>query len=153
MTRRTLILAAMLAAIGHMAAAEAIIARHTIRSRAMITEDDIEIVPEWIAGAISDPDKAIGMEARVVLYSGRPIRPEDLQPAALVERNQIVALIYRNNGLSILTEGRSLSRASAGERVRAMNLASRSTVTGVVTPSGQIVVGPSGLEFETMEQE
>jgi flagella basal body P-ring formation protein FlgA len=144
MTGKLLLLAGMLLATAHLAAAETLIARHTIRSRAVLSEDDIDVVPEWIAGALSNPDDAVGLEARVVLYSGRPIRAEDLQPPALVERNQIVTLVYQKNGLSILTEGRSLARASQGERIRAMNLASRSTVTGTVTSSGQVVVGPPG---------
>ena len=59
---------------------------------------------------------------------------------ALVERNQIVELIFARNGLHIVTEGRALDRAGAGERVRVMNLSSRSTLFGTVTASGTVSV-------------
>jgi flagellar basal body P-ring formation protein FlgA len=60
---------------------------------------------------------------------------------ALVNRNQVVPLIYAQGNLTIVAEGRSLDRAGLGEMVRAMNLASRTTVSGIVTESGAIRVG------------
>jgi len=79
----------------------------------------------------------------VVLYAGRPIRPGDVGPPALIERNQIVTLHYRSGPLTIAAEARALGRAAAGEEVRVMNLASRSTVTGTVTETGGVVIrGP-----------
>jgi flagella basal body P-ring formation protein FlgA len=80
------------------------------------------------------------MEARVALYPGRPVQAHHVQPPTLIERNQIVPLVYAHGGLQILTEGRALSRAGAGEYVRVMNLVSRATVTGRVTADGQIEV-------------
>ncbi|HAW49029.1 MAG TPA: flagella basal body P-ring formation protein FlgA, partial [Roseovarius sp.] len=82
----------------------------------------------------------IGQEARVALYEGRPVRPGDVGPPAVIERNQVVPLIYLRGGLEIMTEGRSLDRAGIGDHVRVMNLASRATVSGRVTASGRILV-------------
>ena len=62
-----------------------------------------------------------------------------------MERNQIVSLHYRRGGLQIATEGRTLERAGKGEAVKAMNLASRTIVTGTVLASGQVVVTPQSL--------
>ncbi|MEM9126779.1 MAG: flagella basal body P-ring formation protein FlgA, partial [Pseudomonadota bacterium] len=42
--------------------------------------------------------------------------------------------------LSITTEGRALGRGAAGDRIRVMNLSSRTTVTGLIRPDGQIEV-------------
>ena len=70
----------------------------------------------------------------------RPVRPGDVGPPAIVERNQVVPLTYLNGGLAIRTEGRVLDRAAAGEAVRVMNLASRTTVTGVVRADGSVEV-------------
>lgn len=121
--------------------AETVVARQTVRSKAVLTASDISVLPEDVAGAISDPGLVVGMEARVVLYAGRPIKPEDIGRPALIERNQLVTLVYNQGGLKISTEGRSLARAAAGERVRAMNLASKSTVIGLVDGAGRIIVG------------
>jgi flagella basal body P-ring formation protein FlgA len=87
------------------------------------------------------PVLAVGMEARVAIYAGRPVRAQDLGAPALVERNQLVPLIYLSGGLAISTEGRALARGAAGEVIRVMNLSSRNTVNGRVGPDGAIYVG------------
>jgi flagella basal body P-ring formation protein FlgA len=48
---------------------------------------------------------------------------------------------YASGGLHIITEGRTLDRAAAGELVRVMNLASKQTVTGTVAEDGSVEVG------------
>ena len=53
----------------------------------------------------------------------------------------MVRMSYSSGPLQIVTEGRALDRAAAGEPVRVMNLASRQTVTGTVAPDGSIEVG------------
>ncbi len=126
--------------IGAPAAADTILAARTIRAQTLITAQDLVVKNVDVIGAISDPALIVGKEARVALYAGRPIRPGDVGPPALVERNQIIALIYDKSGLSITAEGRSLSRAGPGEMVRVMNMSSRITVTGQVLPDGRVFV-------------
>ncbi|MFV2035181.1 MAG: flagellar basal body P-ring formation chaperone FlgA [Halocynthiibacter sp.] len=99
---------------------------------------DVDIV---IAGTLHFPQQAIGLEALVVLYAGRPIRANDVGPAAVIERNQIVTLIYQQGALIIATEARALGRAGPGDRLRVMNLASRSTVSGRVGVNGSVYAG------------
>ena len=92
-------------------------------------------------GAVGAIELAVGQEAKVALYPGRPILESQLGAPALVERNAVVRMIYADGPLRIVTEGRALDRAAAGEAVRVMNLASRQTVTGTVAPDGSIEVG------------
>lgn len=106
----------------------------------MLTEQDFTLVAAEIPGAVTDPALAIGLEARITLYAGRPIAASDIGPPALVDRNQTVSLIFRSGGLSILTEGRALERGAAGEVIRVMNLTSRATVSGTITPDGSVIV-------------
>ncbi|WP_116133239.1 flagellar basal body P-ring formation chaperone FlgA [Tropicimonas sp. IMCC34043] len=149
--RRSVLVAALMATVSGAAAADTLVARATIRSRAILGPEDVAFSAEASPGALTDPAEAIGMEARVVIYAGRPIRAEDLQQPALIERNQIVSLVYLRGGLSILTDGRSLDRAAIGETVRVINLASHTTVTGTVDPDGQVIVGLSGAFASNME--
>lgn len=123
--------------------AETLVASRTIRSQAVLGPADVALIAAEVPGALDRPEAAIGLEARVMLYAGRPIRAADLGPPALVERNQIVLLEYRNGTLSLTAEGRALGRAGAGEAVRVMNLASRGTVRGVVAEDGRVRVGPA----------
>ncbi|MFN4159276.1 MAG: flagellar basal body P-ring formation chaperone FlgA [Gemmobacter sp.] len=125
------------------AAADSVIAARTIRALSLLGPEDVTLVAAALPGALTDPREALGLEARVTLYAGRAIRAADLGPPALIERNQVVPLIFRAGGLTIAAEGRALGRGGAGDAVRAMNLASRSVVTGRVGPDGAVWVGDS----------
>jgi flagellar basal body P-ring formation protein FlgA len=125
-----------------LAAAESVIALRTIQAQSVVSEADLDHVDAVIPGAISDVALVIGQEARVTIYAGRPIRATDFGAPTLVDRNQIVPLIYAAGGLQIITEGRALGRGGAGDVIRVMNIASRSTVSGVVTDTGTVRVGP-----------
>ncbi|QUS35929.1 flagellar basal body P-ring formation chaperone FlgA [Falsirhodobacter algicola] len=125
------------------ALADTVVASRTIRADTVLAATDLALLPQDTEGALDDPRLAVGMEARVTLYANRPIRPEDLGPPALVDRNQLVSLSFHSGTLSILTEGRALGRGGVGDVIRVMNLASRTTVTGRVTPDGGVIVGPN----------
>jgi flagella basal body P-ring formation protein FlgA len=112
-----------------------------IRSQTVLQAADLTLVDEAVPGAVAALEAAVGREARVALYPGRPILEEQLGAPALIERNQMVRMSYMRGPLSIVTEGRALDRAAAGEPVRVMNLASRQTVSGTVAADGSIRVG------------
>lgn len=122
--------------------AETVIAAGTIRGQSLIMPSDIAMVPGHTPGALSDPAEAIGMEAAVNLYAGRPIRPGDLRPPAIIERNSLVTIRYAHGPLMIVTDGRAMDRAAAGEALRVMNLSSRATITAIATAPGLVTVGP-----------
>ena len=126
-----------------MALADSLVATRTIRAQSVVQMDDVTLVAAAIPGALTAPDAALGQEARVAIYAGRPIKATDLGPPALIDRNQIVALAYQTGTLAILTEGRALARGGVGDVIRVMNLASRSTVSGRVAPDGTVHVGPN----------
>lgn len=75
-----------------------------------------------------------------VVVAARTIRLTDVGPPAIIDRNQIVPLIFERAGLRINSEGRSLMRAGPGDIIRVMNLSSRLTVTGKVQPDGRVTV-------------
>lgn len=134
-------LALILALMAGPALAESVVATRTIRAQTVIALEDLAMVDARLPGALDDPTQAVGQEARVAIYAGRPVRAQDLGSPTLVDRNQLVTLVYQSGGLAISTEGRALSRGSAGDVVRVMNLASRTTVSGRVGADGTILVG------------
>jgi flagella basal body P-ring formation protein FlgA len=113
-----------------------------IRSRSVLAAEDLTLVEESVPGAVEAIEAAVGREAKVALYPGRPILLGQIGAPALVERNSLVRMNYVRGPLRIVTEGRALDRAGVGEPVRVMNLASRQTVTGTVAADGSIEVGP-----------
>jgi flagellar basal body P-ring formation protein FlgA len=122
------------------ASAETLVATRTIPARTVIGPADIVVTEAVVPGALSSVDAAIGLEAKVALYAGRPVRAGDLGPPAVVERNQIIPLIYTSSVLTIATEGRAMDRAGPGETIRVMNLSSRNTVTARIGPDGAAYV-------------
>ncbi|KUP94758.1 flagellar basal body P-ring formation chaperone FlgA [Tritonibacter horizontis] len=122
------------------ALAEILVPVRTIRAKETITAEDLMFKNVQSPGALSDPEEVIGQEARIALYASRPIHAGDIGPPAIVDRNDLVKLVFRQGGLEITTEGRSLGRGAEGEYIRVMNLSSRTTVTGRIRADGNIEV-------------
>jgi flagellar basal body P-ring formation protein FlgA len=135
---RSLVLCLMLAG---PALAENVVATRTIPAGSVIGPEDVTLVDAVLPGALSELSLAMGQEARTAIYAGRPVRPSDLGPPTLVQRNQLVPLIYRSGSLAISTEGRALARGSVGDVIRIMNLGSRTTVSGRIGADGAVYVG------------
>lgn len=117
-------------------AAEVVVTTRTIPARSIIAAEDLALRDLDVPGAVGSFDEIVGMEARVALYANRPVRPGDVGFPAIVERNQILPLIYATGTLLITTEGRALDRAGPGDAIRVMNLDSRNTVTAVIGADG-----------------
>ncbi len=66
----------------------------------------------------------------------------------VVERNQRIFLVVQTRTLRVITLGKSLSRARAGEPVRAENLATGREVAGVATEQGLVRVSLTGAGDE-----
>ncbi|MDP3958647.1 MAG: flagellar basal body P-ring formation chaperone FlgA [Pseudorhodobacter sp.] len=126
-----------------MAQADSLVATRTIPAQSVLAETDMTLVAAEIPGALTSLPEAVGLEARVTLYAGRPIHAGDLRPPAIIDRNQIVVLTYTAGALAIVTEGRALARGGMGDQIRVMNLASRTTVTGRIMAGGMVQVAPN----------
>jgi len=125
------------------AVAETVVAARTIRAQTVLAPDDLRLIEDDNPGAFDVIEGLVGLEARVALYAGRPVRPGEVGPPAIIERNQIVTLLFQQSGLEIVAEGRALGRAGVSDWLRVMNLASRQTVSGRVRADGIIIVNPS----------
>ena len=121
--------------------ADSLVATRTLRAGTLVGPDDLTLVSAALDGALTDPTQAIGRETRVAIYAGKPVMAADLGPPTLIERNQLVTLVFRSGGLAISTEGRALDRGAEGDLIKVMNLGSRTTVTGRIGPDSTILVG------------
>ena len=122
------------------ALADTVVAARTIPAQSLIGPEDLLLQPIDVPGGTDDPQLLIGMEARAALYAGRPVMPADVGFPAIIDRNQIVPLIYDTGVLTISTEGRALGRGGVGEIIRVMNLTSRATVTAQIRADGAAYV-------------
>lgn len=120
------------------AIADTVVAARNIRPGTALLATDVIAIRGEVPGSFADPADLVGQEAKVALYAGRAILRDHIAPAAAVERNEAVVLIYTSSGLNIQADGRALGRAAVGERIRVMNLSSKSALFGTVQPDGTI---------------
>lgn len=135
---RTLLVLAMFWAVP--VCAESVVALRTIRPQQIITDQDVRLDQTEIQGAHRMLEEVLGQEAKYIIYPGRAIMRGSVGIPAVVERNQRVELIYLHGGLRIVAEGRALGRGASGERIRVMNLGSRTTIFGEISPDGSVRV-------------
>ena len=122
------------------AAADTVVALRSLQARTVIGAGDVALSPGTIAGAATRLEDVIGRETLVAVFKDRPVRVRNAGAPTLVERNQIVPLVFTLGTLVSSAEGRALGRGGAGDLIRIMNTASRATVTGMVMPDGSVSV-------------
>jgi flagella basal body P-ring formation protein FlgA len=137
---RALFLAIFLSVAGVPAAGQSVTVEQPVRAGDILTAGDLAFIDLQIADGFADPRALDGLEARVNLYPGRPIRQVEVGARTVIRRNAVVPLVFTRGGLTITLEGRALQPAGDGESLRVMNLSSRSTVTGVATATGTVLV-------------
>ncbi|MBR9841773.1 MAG: flagellar basal body P-ring formation protein FlgA [Rhodobacteraceae bacterium] len=122
------------------ALADTVLAKHLIRPRSVISAMDVVVTGATLPNGYTLPEEVIGLEAKNLIYPGRPLGPHNVRPPAIIERNAIVTVHFARKGLEIATEGRALDRAAIGETVKVMNLDSRTTLTGLAMSDGSVLV-------------
>lgn len=122
------------------ALAETVVATRTIRPQEIIGASDVKLENVDVPGAYVKLENVIGLEAQYALYPGRAVMRGALAEPAVVERNQFVVLVYQTGGLRIVTDGRALDRGAVGDRIRVMNVNSRTSLFGTISEDGTILV-------------
>ncbi|MCF6273343.1 MAG: flagellar basal body P-ring formation chaperone FlgA [Rhodobacteraceae bacterium] len=120
---------------------QSVVALSGIRAQSVITVEMVALAEGNIPGAYVALAAVIGLEARINIYPGRPIMIDALGAPAILQRNQSVVMRFRRGALTIYSEGRVLDRAGIGDRVRVMNMDSKSVIFGRVGADGTIEVG------------
>lgn len=122
------------------AAADTVVALRSLQARTVIGAGDVTLSPGTVAGAATRVEDVIGRETLVAVFKDRPVFAQNAGAPTLVERNQIVPLVFTSGTLVISAEGRALGRGGEGDLIRIMNTASRATVTGMVMSDGSVSV-------------
>jgi flagella basal body P-ring formation protein FlgA len=90
--------------------------------------------------ALTDRSQAIGMAASTQLQPGRPLRSTELKKPELVQRNDLVTLLYEVPGIVLSVRGKAAESGAEGDTVAVLNEQSKRTVHGVVVGPGQVAV-------------
>ncbi len=123
------------------AGADTVFAVRNLPAQTLIGPADVFVQPLDVPGAETRLDDVIGREARMTIYKDRPVLVAATGAPTIVQRNQVVPLLFSAGALVISAEGRALDRGGVGDDIRIMNTTSRTTVRGTVQPDGAVMVG------------
>ncbi|MEM1386038.1 MAG: flagellar basal body P-ring formation chaperone FlgA [Pseudomonadota bacterium] len=118
-----------------------VIAERNIPAWSVITASDLKMAPGDDPYAASDLIEVVGMQTNTVIFRDQPVLLRQISSPILVERNQIVVVIFERGALRIESAGRALTRGSLGDVVRFINVDSKKVVSGIVQSDGTISVG------------
>ena len=124
--------------------AEAVVLARPLGRNDVIRASDVAIerrpkaeVRNSVATALKD---AVGLATRRPLPAGELIRTTDLARPDLIQRNEVVTLVYEAPGLLLTLRGKAVDSGAQGDTISVLNTQSKRTVQGTVTGPGQVTI-------------
>lgn len=118
-------------------------ARPLLRNR-VLTEDDVCIARREIGrippGAARETDAVVGKVLTRSVGANLPVVSRYLAGSTLVKRGRRVTLLVQSGGLRIATLGETRENAYVEDVVKAVNLSSKKTVTGILVDENTVRV-------------
>lgn len=131
-------------------AATAVLVRPLARGD-VVRQSDIVMTRKLKAEAgsdvVSDPGLAVGLSARRAMASGQMLRQADLMKPELVQRNEMVTLIFEMPGIMLTSRGKAMESGTEGDVISIVNAQSKRTVQGTVTGAGTVTVASRTPQF------
>jgi len=123
---------------------------HSLSAGDIVQAQDLAWSRDAVAGADAprDPDAVIGMAARRPVREGDAVSLRDISAPMVIRRDDVIAVTFAMNGLSLSLQAKALSDAAAGQSVSVMNPASHKIIQAVATAPGQAVVGPEADQLK-----
>jgi flagella basal body P-ring formation protein FlgA len=110
----------------------------------IVTADDLTVmrVParQSLAGAATSLADLVGLEARRSIRAGLPLSGSDFAAPNLVNRGEIITVVYQRGGLLLTTRGKALENGAKDAAIPVMNLSSNRVLTAIVTDRGTVTI-------------
>ena len=117
----------------------------------VIRSDDVE----WsrtampLPGAPRDADAVVGMAARRPLRQGTAVAQHDVTQPQVIKRDDVIALIYSQDGVTLTLQAKALENAVVGQNFNVLNTESKKIIQAVAAGPGQALVGPQADQMKT----
>jgi len=92
------------------------------------------------AYAATQAKDVIGKQVRRILAKGRPIMTQSIMNQRIIDRGDIVKILYVDGALKVTASGRALSDAYRGQEIKIVNLIGNKTVLGIATDEGLVEI-------------
>ena len=93
--------------------------------------------------AVTDREQAVGLAARSGLQPGAVLRAADLMKPEIVQRNEMVTLIYEVPGVTLTVRGKAVDAGAEGDVIGVLNEHSKRVIQGVVIGPGRVAMAAS----------
>ncbi len=129
--------------------------KRSVRAGEIITASDVELRDYAKARAradtIVDMASLVGKSPERVISAGRPIRATELEQAAVVKKNGLVKMVYKDGGMAISTNGQAMTDGILGSVINVRNTESKKIVQGTVQDENTVVIGGGDLRMSNLE--
>jgi flagella basal body P-ring formation protein FlgA len=115
-----------------------------IRSGEVIAPQDIAMQPTNTRGYdqfMTNANQLVGQAAKRSLIANRPIRTSDVGQPVLLNRGQLVTILYQSENMALTATGKVQENAGLDQLVNVMNLQSNRTIQAVVSGPNLVTVG------------
>jgi flagellar basal body P-ring formation protein FlgA len=128
---------------------DALTVDHPIERGEIVKASDLVLArrPKAEGLAVTDPHNAAGLAARHELRPGQPLHDADLMKPAVVQRNDIVTIVYAAPGLSLTLRGQAQDAGALGDTINVLNVQSKRMVQAVVSAAGRVTVAAATTRF------
>lgn len=89
---------------------------------------------------ITKPGQAVGLAVRSNLQPGHPIRSAELMKPDLVQRNDMVTIIYEVPGVMLTIRGKAAEGGAEGDVINVLNEQSKRMLQGVIVGPGRVAI-------------
>lgn len=124
--------------------AEVPVLKRRFKKAEVIEESDID----WVRmradrigrNVVTDAGELIGKAPRRLLRAGTMIRSGDVHEPVLIEKGDLITMVYRTPFMTLSARGRALEDGNRGKAIRVMNLQSKKTVEAKTMDSDTVLI-------------
>jgi len=110
----------------------------------IVSKDDVvvERIPRRMANLrfVVTPEKIIGLAARRNLRARVPLTATDFTPPMMVQRGEMVTIVYEAPGLTLTARGKALEAGAENDMINVLNSQSNRIVRARITAHGKVAV-------------
>jgi flagellar basal body P-ring formation protein FlgA len=120
---------------------EAISVDRPVERGEVLRASDLTVLrrPKAQAEGLAQTSAAVGLAARHQLRPGQPIYVADLMKPVVVQRDDLVTLVYAAPGLTLTLRGKAQEAGAVGDTIGVLNEQTKRVVQGVVSGPGRVM--------------
>jgi flagella basal body P-ring formation protein FlgA len=96
---------------------------------------------EFTAATVTTIEQVLGLAVRNPMRPGQVIRQADVAKLELVQRNEVISIVYEAPGIRLTIRGKALEPGAQGDVINVLNIESKRTIQATVAGPGRVTVG------------